>query len=1016
MIRPLRELGLCTHVFLGVVYVVFHVNDHASLDARVSKLLKNLDWRPTPIQEAALGPLLSGEDALLVAPTGSGKTEAAIIPLVSNQISEGWEPLSILYVTPLRALNRDMDQRLGPFLDPLNIDVALRHGDTSKKERARQSKSPPDILITTPETAQIMLLGSRLRVHLSKVRAIIVDEIHDLASSERGAQLLIGIQRIRALSKRPVQIVGLSATVGNPKSVASWLSNKTKVIEGPSPRSTEVSVHVEATSPEDEALAVTWNVSPRAVSSLRRLSGLIQRSSPALVFVNSRSNAETVAQRMSMISPEIKIGVHHGSLAAETRRQTEDDLKNGNIDAMICTSSLELGIDVGSIKAVHQLQSPRSVDSLLQRIGRSEHRLGGTGRGEILVWETDDIAESGVISRRALAGDLPPIQWRSNPSVVAANQLMQMAMEKSVVPLSEAHEIIQSASIFDEWTYDDTIGILRLLDDRWLIRLIETPSESDVTVWNRKLWEGLVGRINDKSLPVTRPEADEYAESVLNRIKSKMVRNLPEAISNGWFQPAGKLMSTRLEHYSMIPDEELYKIRDVVSRRILGTVDEAFVLSLNSDGTEEGQGRPRTFVIAGRTWQIIDADPDQSELVVAPISDIGNAPVWSGELPPVPSEVAKEVGQLRRSVIELLNPTEGDLECIPFEEYPLSQEAASMYIQSVVDHQEAAGCLPDDRTLTIEVRQHALVLNCCRGSKINETLAHFIQAMGSGLGGSTGIAVVDPYRISFKIPEVTASHMEGWLMETSPRALEAIMRMTIPNGRAVRARFVQVARRFGILRRDVDPRKVNISGMMRRYDGTPVAEETLSKLFHERMDIPGTMDLMSDIQNGDVRIIVTPPGPLGQSPRSERDMLLPAWSDRDLREKLENRLLSERCIMVCLNCLNVARSRVSRLEDRFGQCAMCGGKMRCCGPERMEKMILGWVKSRDPKDRARVQKNAELLLNHGFNAVMCLMGRGVGEETAARILRDSHNKTRTGLLRSIHNAEIEYARTRRYWS
>ena len=129
-------------------------------------------------------------------------------------------------------------------------------------------------------------------------------------------------------------------------------------------------------------------------------------------------------------------------------------------------------------------------------------------------------------------------------------------------------------------------------------------------------------------------------------MRLKMVRSLPKVLSDGWFQGAGKLMTTRGDHYSMIPDEALFKIRDLVSRRVLGTVDESFVLSLNSDGSEDAEGRPRTFVMAGRTWQIVDADPEQNELVVAPVSQLGSAPVWSGELPPVPSEVAIEVGQM----------------------------------------------------------------------------------------------------------------------------------------------------------------------------------------------------------------------------------------------------------------------------------------------------------------------------------------------------------------------------------
>ena len=237
----------------------------------------------------------------------------------------------------------------------------------------------------------------------------------------------------------------------------------------------------------------------------------------------------------------------------------------------------------------------------------------------------------------------------------------------------------------------------------------------------------------------------------------------------------------------MIPDESLFKIRDLVTRRVLGTVDESFVL-FNSDGSEDAAGRPRTFVMAGRTWQIVDADPEQMSWLWLCIA-IRERSCLVGRIATSPSDVATEVGRLRRRVLDLLEstPTEGG--GISFEDYPLSDEAASMYVETVVDHHESTGCIPDDKTLTIEPREHAIVLNCCRGSRINETLSHFIQAMGSGLGGSMGVAVVDPYRISFRIPGVSASDIEGWLRETSPLALEAVLRMTIPNGRAIRARF-----------------------------------------------------------------------------------------------------------------------------------------------------------------------------------------------------------------------------------
>ena len=195
--------------------------DH--LHPEVRKLIEIRGWSLSSIQESSMEDLVSGYDRVLVSPTGSGKTEAAILPLASRFITEEWDGLSILYITPLRALNRDIDRRLAEMLEPLGISVGLRHGDTSQRERAKQSKNPPNLLVTTPETAQIMLLGSRLRRHLSGLNAVILDEVHELASSERGAQLLVGLERIAEYCSEKFQRVGLSATVGNPLETAKWL-------------------------------------------------------------------------------------------------------------------------------------------------------------------------------------------------------------------------------------------------------------------------------------------------------------------------------------------------------------------------------------------------------------------------------------------------------------------------------------------------------------------------------------------------------------------------------------------------------------------------------------------------------------------------------------------------------------------------------------------------------------------------------------------------------------------------
>ena len=980
------------------------------LHPKVRDLIDSRNWTLSSIQRLSMKDLVSGHDRVLVSPTGSGKTEAAILPLASRFMNEGWGGLSILYITPLRALNRDIDRRLGEMLEPLGISVGLRHGDTSQKERTKQSKNPPNLLITTPETAQIMLLGSRLRMHLSGLNAVILDEVHDLASSERGAQLLVGLERIAEYCPDSFQRIGLSATVGNPNETAKWLSKDAIPIIGPSPRSTQVVVHREVPTPSDEAESVVWASSPHSVAAHRRLAKSLSEEYPALVFVNSRNAAESVSQRLRSLNENILLGVHHGSLAAETRKKMEDGLRNGELNAIVCTSSLELGIDIGSIKRVHQIQSPRAVDRLLQRMGRAEHVIGGTGRGELLAWETDEVAEGAVIARRAMAGELEGVEWRNNPGIVAANQFLQMSIERGVVPVDLATKIVGRCSIFKDWDRENSVSLLRVLSDRWMLNFVDNPLDSDVTSWPRKLWFELSERTAGDA-PSERPSWEiEHSDIDKIRWRNQLIKGLPDILKNGWFSPSGRLGRNRVDHISMIPDELSYRVRDAVGRGVLGSVDEAFVLSLGGE-EDGGKRKSRTFVMAGRTWQIVDADPDQEEILVIPIKDSGEVPVWSGELPPVPMEVAKEVGVLRRSIAVAIGAMEDDVRDL--EDYPLSDEARNHLISTVTEHYDSSGVIPDDRTVTVSESDGAVIVNTCRGSRVNETLGHFLQAMGSLKDGKMGRSTIDPYRVSLQVPSLNPSDVVKLLLETPPSSVPSIMWMTIPNGRAIRWRVVQVARKMGILEKGTDPRKVNLEGLMQRYRGTPVIEESLEKLFHERMDIEGTQDLLREISNGDVRVFHTPPGRLGRSPRAEMDLLLPAWSDIEIRERLETRLLNERAVLICLNCHGKKRRRVERIVV-VEPCSTCGGTMLACAQERMEKSLMDRIESTDQKISGKVQRNAELVRTHGHDAILCLMGRGIGEETATRILRGPDGD-RIRLLRAIHNAELQYARTRPFW-
>jgi len=368
-------------------------------------------------QKMAALPILAGENVLLLAPTGSGKTEAVLLPIFSNLVQQmPRKGIAVLYITPLRALNRDLLKRLSFWSSKLSISIEVRHGDTELKLRRRQAIFPPDMLVTTPETLQAILPGSRMRQHLRGVQFVVVDEVHELASSKRGVQLAVALERLREVTGVEFQRIGLSATVGNPNEVAQFLAGaerSVRIVEAFLPKGYRYRVENPVPVEADYDMARTLNTSPEAAARIRRLKELVDSHDSTLIFVNSRTVAEMLGYRFNQLGRK-DIAVHHGSLSKEERAQIEDQFKTGGLKAIVCTSTLELGIDIGHVDLVIQYLSPRQVSSLIQRVGRSGHRLDRLSEGIVITAFPDDTLESVAATRNAQAGRLEPVLIQEN--------------------------------------------------------------------------------------------------------------------------------------------------------------------------------------------------------------------------------------------------------------------------------------------------------------------------------------------------------------------------------------------------------------------------------------------------------------------------------------------------------------------------------------------------------------------------------------------------------------------------
>ena len=931
----------------------------ASLGQSVRDALSDRGFdHPTEPQRRAIPPIADGRDALVVAPTGTGKTETAMLPIFDALVDAEPEGFGALYVTPLRALNRDMRERLDWWADALDLDVDVRHGDTTDYQRQQQAEDPPDVLVTTPETLQAMLTGSKLRVGLESVDHVVVDEVHELAAAKRGAQLTVGLERLREVAGS-FQRVGLSATVGDPEEVGKFLTGDRgcAIVEVDVTSEVDFRVLSPEIRSEDEDLASKLMTSPTMASHVRTITDIVDANDSTLIFVNTRQTAEALGSRFKEIGANI--GVHHGSLSKSARIEVETAFKAGDLDALLCTSSMELGIDVGRIDHVVQYASPREVARLLQRVGRAGHRQDQVSKGTIVTGHPDDTMEALAIARRAYAGEVEDANIHHGSLDVVANQIVGLAMDEGELSARRAYEVVRRAHPFRDLDEETFKAVLREVNRNRIVYLDE--------------------------------EADRIAKS-------------------------GGTWQYYYANLSMIPDEETYEVYDIARGQQIGTLDERFVVNFAEPGATFVQ-RGEMWRIAE-----IDEDEERVEVSPIE-DPSGEVPSWVGQEIPVPYEVAQEVGRMRSVAGPQIESgaSAADVGRDFTARYPADQDTVASAIERLEGHVDADAPVPTDGDVVIESQGQSIVVNACFGHKTNETLARLLAALvGQRTGSSVGIDV-DPYRIELEVPQgIRGPDVVDVLESTDPEHVGPLLELSLKRSDTLKFTLSQVAAKFGALKRWRGGDAVSLDRVMAALEDTPMYDEAVREVFHETLDVERASEVLERIQRGEIDVVRhggrTPLGVSGRS--SGKELLTPENADASVVNAVRERIKEDRVKLFCVHCRDWEQeTKVRRVPDQ-PQCPRCEStRIAALSPWADEVVTAVRAAEKDDEQEhltERAVQNASIVQSHGKKAVIALVARGVGPQNAARII-NRHREDEDDFYRDILEREREYARTKAFW-
>jgi len=928
---------------------------------------------PTDPQQKLVPIVREGKNALLMAPTGTGKTEAALLPILDAMVREGEsreKGTKLLYITPLRALNRDMLDRMQWWCKRFDIRLGVRHGDSSQAERTNLSFAPPDILITTPETLQILLVGRRIRQNLQKLRWVVVDEVHELSEDKRGSQLSMGLERLRDVAEKEFQIVGLSATVGSPERVAQFLvgsGRKCEVVRVPVEKSLSLKVVAPRPTGDDRVLADAIYSYPEVAARLRTIRDLVEKYKSVLIFTNTRTEAEALSSRFRVWDPDFPIGVHHSSLSKATREAVERSLKEGKLLGVICTSSLELGIDIGFLEYVVQYNSPRQVTRLIQRVGRSGHKVGEVSNGLVITQDSDDILEAAVLCRKAVMGELEPLEPVFNPYDVAIHQVAGLLIEQS------------------SWNFDDILALFRR---SYAFADLEAERLKKTLTYMRERY----------------PRLAYYSESDGKVFRARDVK---------------PLFSYYFDNLSMIPDEKQYLV--IEGDNFVGTLDEAFVSEYGEVGVK--------FVEAGRCWKV-EQIYGNKVYVKSEEDPTGAVPNWVGDEIPVPREVAAEVGMVRRRYAEELEKgTEDEYLDELVRTYPVPRDAMLDALKEVAEQHAAKLPIPSERTVTVEKWDRYVVIQAAFGHRVNRLLARVVGHLISERIGQSVAVHQDPYRIVIEA-DVSPEQVLSVIEELHKLDLKVATEKAVERSGIFKRRLIHAGKKCGAIAKDADYASVSIAGIIEALRDTPVYEEAMSMLFHDDFDLAGAAEVVEKMNSGAVEVKLveydglTPIARIGVEEISRRgEIVSPERLRALLKQSTRARINDTFLVAVCTNCWNFLELRKVGDLEGLEKCPVCEKPALGLSTDSYENIFSLAMKARSRADLRgaklkqveALRKTAELRKDYGHAADMLLAGRGI-RLAEASALAAKMRKEGTDVVELIIEGEREALRRRYFFA